>query len=129
MTKTYRPLPRIDDIQPGETAHVFGIRALNFLLETDCTATLSDQGLETAIAASTDAIRNPDMIDTARERLHQTRLQAYTALTDRAKTRHTAEQAEAVTPAPTPSKPGGGQPAKLRRPTPIKPLPAAAAFQ
>ena len=100
-----------------------------FLLETHCTATLTDQALDTAIAASVEAIRNPDMVPAARERLHQTRLQAFTALRDRASARRIAEQSAAVTPAPKP-KPAGGQAAKLRRPTPVMPSPsAAAAFQ
>ena len=94
-------MSRLPTIQPpadGETLHGYGCRVLAFVLETGCTATLSDQDLELADHVYPVAIAHPEVLVLAVDRLSAARTEVLAAL---ARRRRMAE----VPPVPEPSCP------------------------
>ena len=80
---TIEPLPELAPQAETEPIGFYGFRALTFLLETGCYATLDDQALDLAFNASQSAIAGP-LDDTARDRLVGVRRMIVLVLADRA---------------------------------------------
>jgi hypothetical protein len=95
-TTVYRPLPELAPQGETEPIAFFGFRALTFLIETECYATLDDRALELAHMASQGAIAGP-LEDSARERIVRIRRMILMVLADRAAYRR-ANDRELVVP-------------------------------
>jgi len=68
MTTTYPRLPELAPRQPDETAEHYGLRAFNFVVATNVTATLSDDALQLAAHVYRLAIARPDLMQATIDR-------------------------------------------------------------
>jgi len=78
-----RRLPVPPDPGPTDTVETHGAAVFRFVVAEHVTATVPTDLLERALHASYSAIAMPDLADTVRERLHDTRRQIIGAITHR----------------------------------------------
>jgi len=118
-----KPLPRIDPQQPDEPLLLYAARVLRFVIDTNVTATLTDIDLELADHVYPLAVSAPDLADTTRQRLTDTRHEILAAIARRRKLAQMPADVPPVhAPAPTTTP---GHAVKLI-PTPITRPPAPA---